>query len=276
MAIAANFRKYAEAMALQLVLPFGKPVWNGSRPTTKLGRAIRAYITKAMKARGLIEYPEAPAIPQWWKDAQTRARAFAEFIKDACTQFDFSGEKTVAVLFARADSIYKKLTNTDVWDIVRDARRWQGGAPVVAHPPCRAWGRLRSFAKPRKGERQLAIWSIRQVRKFGGVLEHPAGSTLWKKAGLPLPGQRDKYGGWTLAAPQYWWGHKAEKATWFYIVGCEPGEIPEVPIKLGEPTHVVQSRKKDSRPHISKSEREHTPPELAAWLCELARRCQLN
>lgn len=96
-------------------------------------------------------------------------------------------QQTVAVLFARADSTYKTLPGTDVWDIERDAKLWPGGAPVVAHPPCRAWGRLRQFAKPRKGERQLAIWSVRQVRRFGGVLEHPVGSLLWKKAGLPPP-----------------------------------------------------------------------------------------
>jgi len=82
MAIAANFRKYAEAMALQLVLPFGRPIWNTSRPTTRLGREIRAHITKAMKARGLVEYPAVPAIPQWWKDAQNRARAFIKFAKE--------------------------------------------------------------------------------------------------------------------------------------------------------------------------------------------------
>lgn len=83
MAIAANFRKYAEAMALQLVLPFGRPVWNTSRPTTRLGREIRAYITKTMKARGLVEYPAVAATPQWWKDAQTRARAFVKFAKES-------------------------------------------------------------------------------------------------------------------------------------------------------------------------------------------------
>lgn len=93
MAIAANFRKYAEAMALQLVLPFGRPIWNTSRPTTRLGREIRSYITKAMKARGLVEYPALPAIPQWWKDAQTRARAFVKFAKEGQLKIDLSQRK---------------------------------------------------------------------------------------------------------------------------------------------------------------------------------------
>ena len=39
---------------------------------------------------------------------------------------------TVAVLFARADSIYKTLPACDVYDIARDARWWPGGGPVVA------------------------------------------------------------------------------------------------------------------------------------------------
>ena len=89
MAIAANFRKYAQALALQLVLPFGKPVWKTSRPTTRLGREIRACITKAMKARGLVEYPAQLAIPQWWKDAQARDRSFAKFMKEGQQKIGF-------------------------------------------------------------------------------------------------------------------------------------------------------------------------------------------
>ena len=183
--------------------------------------------------------------------------------------------KTVAVLFARADSVYKTMPGCDVWDIDRDARRWPGGGPAVAHPPCRAWGRLRTFAKPRPDEKDLARWAVAQVRAFGGVLEHPAGSTLWDDQGLPRPGfGRDFLGGWTFAAPQKWWGHKAEKASWFYIVGCSPADIPDLPLVLGDAAYVVQSRKRhDYRPHITKAEREHTPPELAAWLVDLARRC---
>ena len=182
---------------------------------------------------------------------------------------------TVAILFARADSNYKRLPDCDVWDAERDARRWKGGCSVVAHPPCRAWGRLRHFARPRPDEKALGLWAADQVRKWGGVLEHPAGSTLWDAAGLPKPGQRDQWGGWTLAAPQKWWGHKAEKASWFYVVGCAPGEIPPLPYVMGEAAYVVQSRKRtDYRPHITKAEREHTPPALAEWLVELARRCK--
>lgn len=181
----------------------------------------------------------------------------------------------VAVLFARADSVYKTLPDTDVYDIERDARTWPGGCQVVSHPPCRAWGRLRTFAKPRKGERLLATWSVRKVREYGGVLEHPVGSLLWKKAGLPAPGRRDKYGGWTLPIHQQAFGHRAEKATLLYIVGCDPCNIPMMPFVIGEATHVVQSRKRfDHRPHISKAEREHTPIDLAIWLVELARRCK--
>lgn len=182
--------------------------------------------------------------------------------------------QTVAVLFARADSNYKQLPGTDVYDIERDARTYDGPHPVVAHPPCRAWGRLRQFANPRPDERNLGRLAVALVSEFGGVLEHPAGSTLWSAQHLPKPGERDSWGGWTLAAPQKWWGHKAEKETWFYIVGCEPTDIPALPIVLGEATHVVQTRKRrDHRPHITKSEREHTPLPLAEWLIELARRC---
>jgi hypothetical protein len=194
---------------------------------------------------------------------------------------------TVAVLFARADSVYKTMPGADVWDIDRDARKWQGGAPVVAHPPCRAWGQLSYFAKPRPDEKELAFFAIDAVRQNGGVLEHPKGSKLWPVAGLPEPGHRDEFGGWTLVISQHWWGHRAEKLTRLYIVGCEPGQVPDIPLRLGRSTHVVcqsRMRRKDGkrlrkgmpgwRPECTKAEREHTPPELAAWLFELALRCR--
>ena len=178
---------------------------------------------------------------------------------------------TVTILFARSDSVYKTLPGCDVYDAERDARTWPGGSPVVAHPPCRAWGRLRHFARPREGERELALWAVGQVRRWGGVLEHPAASTLWTAAGLPAPGGRDSFGGFTLAVSQWWWGHRADKLTWLYVCGVGPGEVPAIPYRIGEPEYVVQSRKRAGhRPHISKAEREHTPVELARWLVALA------
>lgn len=188
---------------------------------------------------------------------------------------------TVAVLFARADSVYKTLPDTDVWDIERDARQYAGEAPVVAHPPCRAWGRMRHFAKPRPDEKELAFFAIDQVRKCGGVLEHPEGSSLWPAAGLPKPGAIDEYGGFTFPISQKWWGHRAEKMTLLYIVGCRPADLPPVPFSMHEPSHVVASsmfRKGDLqwKPHLRKDEREHTPMALAAWLCEVARRARVH
>ena len=180
--------------------------------------------------------------------------------------------REVSVLFARADSIYKTLPGCDVWDAARDARKWHGGTPVVAHPPCRGWGQLRHFARPIAGEIELATWAVDQVRKFGGVLEHPKGSRLWISR-LPYPGETDEFGGWTLPILQFWFGHRCEKATWLYIVGLKCGDIPPIPFVLGEATHVIASSRKRGghRPEVPKSEREHTPLQLAEWLVQLAR-----
>ena len=191
---------------------------------------------------------------------------------------------SVAGLFARADSIYKMLPGTDVFDIDRDARTWAGGSPVVAHPPCRSWGAFAMFAKPREDEKALAPWAIEQVRKNGGVLEHPKGSKLWAACCLPRPLQVDAWGGWTLPISQNWWGHRAEKMTWLYIVGVGPRDMPVIPLHLGHATHVItqSGHRKDGsrrrkgmpgwRPKVGLAEREHTPRALAEWLVEVARR----
>lgn len=189
-----------------------------------------------------------------------------------------SGPVSVAVLFAREDSHYKTLPGVDVWDEARDARRWPGGAPVVAHPPCRLWAKLRQFAKARDPvmERQLAIDAVARVRRFGGVLEHPKESTLWAHEGLPTPGRApDAHGGWTAEVRQCDWGHKAEKTTWLYIVGCHPDDLPALPPR-GEATGVIKPQRGVPRTLkiVTKAEREHTPPALAAWLVELAARCK--
>lgn len=181
-----------------------------------------------------------------------------------------------AVLFTRRDSIYKTL-GVDCWDIGRDARKWPGGTPIVAHPPCRAWGQLAHLAKPRPDEKELALFSIEQIRKYGGVLEHPRGSRLWPEY-LPLPGSFDEYGGYSICVDQSWWGHKARKSTLLYIVGCPQKDLPPIPLNFDCIKYTVSSRikKKSGRramKEITKIEREQTPIEFAKWLIEVARRC---
>lgn len=168
---------------------------------------------------------------------------------------------TVAALFVRKDNHYAAL-GCDCYDADRDALTWQGGAPGIYHPPCRSWGQLSHFAKPREGERELAIWAMRKVRQFGGVLEHPIGSALWKEAGCLGYGMRDQHGGVLIPVLQSWWGHRAPKKTGLYIVG----PIPELPYAEAPKTFVPVE-------DMGKAERERTTPSFAAWLVDVARSC---
>jgi hypothetical protein len=190
-----------------------------------------------------------------------------------------------AILFCQTNSNYKAMPGVDVYDELRDARTFKGGIPVVAHPPCRSWGRLRKLAKPAPGEKELAFFAVEQVRTWGGVLEHPAHSTLWPAAGLPAPGQVDEFGGFTLPIAQFWFGHRAMKMTWLYIVGIRPADLPEYPLALGDAPRVIGSpsrrpdgyrpRKGDPgwRPDVTDFEKSATPPMLAEWLVSIAELC---
>lgn len=183
---------------------------------------------------------------------------------------------TVAVLFARRDSIYKTMPGCDVWDIDRDARLWPGGAPIVAHPPCRAWGSMAHLAKPRPDERELAIWAIGQIRTWGGVLEHPRASRLWPEMGLPMGRAIDACGGFSLPVNQSWWGHPCEKKTLLYVCGVDRSRLPPLPMSLHLPRFVIACGGRDKARngrgrHLPRSQREVTPPAFAAWLVALAR-----
>jgi hypothetical protein len=199
----------------------------------------------------------------------------------------------ITVLCVRKDSIYKEL-GIDCYDADRDMRTWPGGNAIIAHPPCAQWGGLAHFAKKDEAERRLAIDCVSYVRKWGGVLEHPVTSRLYRPPvlyeamgrvlamePLPLPGcGKDSIGGWSICINQHWFGHRAKKRTLLYIRGASEWDIPAVPLSLDAVTHVVATsiRKKTSRarPEISKSEREHTPELLARWLVAVAEICDRN
>lgn len=176
-----------------------------------------------------------------------------------------------AVLFARNDSIYKSM-GADVYDMERDALTFPGGKPVVAHPPCRSWGKVRGLAKPRTGEKDLAPWAVAQVRKFGGVLEHPKGSRLWYQSEIPFPGEfEDLAGGYTIEVDQFNFGHVAHKVTYLYICGVHPCDLPAMPEPVkgkfaGRSIMGDVVGTQVCTPYM----REYTPPKLAAWLCEVA------
>ncbi len=181
------------------------------------------------------------------------------------------------MLFVAPSSVYRTLDGVDCWGADRDALQWPGGTPVVAHPPCRLWSRMRGLAGEHPGEKELAPWALGQVRRWGGVLEHPAGSSLFRTHGLS-PGRSDGYDGWVLPLDQCWFGHRARKRTWLYVVGVAPRCIPAIPLSLAEPSHTatwggrpLTPGAPPKRPGLGPRERSATPAAFALWLVALAR-----
>lgn len=175
----------------------------------------------------------------------------------------------VAVLFARENSNYFKYPDLDIYPASRDARTYNGNLPVICHPPCRMWGRLAHWAKYSQEEKDLALFAVDQVRKCGGVLEHPAYSKLWDTEKLlPLPGQKDDFGGFTLPVWQGYFGHRAPKDTWLYIVGVNPKKLPLIPLSLGLPDGRIEK--------MGKSERESTPTDFCEFLIKIAKAANLT
>lgn len=130
--------------------------------------------------------------------------------------------KTVAALYLDPRGPYWNMPGVDCWGVDRDADTYPGPHPVVAHPPCGPWGKMAHWYKGGEGSRESALYAVRHVQTFGGILEHPVGSRLWKEAGLPLPGQeRDTHGGYTVQVNQVHWGHTCVKPTLLYCVGAE-------------------------------------------------------
>jgi len=182
--------------------------------------------------------------------------------------------QNVAVLFCRKNSNYKNLVS-ECYDIDRNARTFDLEIPVIAHPPCRAWGMLRQFAKPRPDEKDLALFAIEIIRTNGGVLEHPRGSTLFPKY-LPLPGQTDSFGGFTICISQKDFGHPAEKKTFLYVCGMSKNELPRLPISFDPVLFTIDTPKGKNtlKKQCSKSWRERTPDLLMKYLIEIAEQCK--
>lgn len=183
--------------------------------------------------------------------------------------------RTVAALYVDPRGPYPGMRDVECWDEKRDARRYRGPHSIVAHPPCGSWSKLRHLAQG--ADRVCGPIAVRQVRRWGGVLEQPAGSGLWHFCGLPRVGTGlDAYGGFSVEVDQVSWGHVARKRTWLYLVGIAPEMI--ITIRTGgEPTHWCSGggTGKGKVPRgikvCSPEQRRRTPVEFARYLVALAR-----
>lgn len=202
----------------------------------------------------------------------------------------------ISALFVQTNGSYFGLPSVDPWDEKRDARRYSGVRPVIAHPPCQRWGKM-WFGQPlaiSKGAEKkklgddggcffAALWA---VRHYGGVVEHPKGSHAWKHFNLPIPDENggwsepDEYGGRSCCVEQGRYGHYARKPTWLYAVGIDfpeldwgvsearydPAVVARMGLKRAKSLGEVGAKGggKDSIPRIS------TPPAFRNLLIKMA------
>lgn len=87
----------------------------------------------------------------------------------------------VAALYVDLRGPYAQMPGVECWDVSRDARKYVGPFPVVAHPPCERWGRYWGGGPSARVKRKLGDdggcfeAALGSVRQYGGVLEHPEG-----------------------------------------------------------------------------------------------------
>lgn len=197
----------------------------------------------------------------------------------------------VAALFVETNGIYYGLPDVDPWDMQRDARLYGGPWPVVAHPPCARWCRFAPGIATRYGYKvgdddgcfEAALAS---VRRFGGVLEHPAHSLAWARFRLPKPASS---GGWTTSlldggascyVEQGRYGHPVRKATWLYASGVELPSLrwgKKLDQEGGEVRWArIRYKGDENRERVKGNETARTPIEFRDELLAMARTASLE
>lgn len=175
----------------------------------------------------------------------------------------------IPVLFTQKKSLYNNFEIFDCYDEKRNAFNFSGRCPVIAHPPCRLFSRLRKFSKADVSEKKCAFFALSQVRMFGGILEHPRSSTLWQDGNFDLSGNLDQYGGFLRSVNLSWFGFPAEKKTMLYFVGISPSVLPPFPLDLSAPHLSVGTSKCKRLPEIKKSSRSETPDQMIKYFIQV-------
>lgn len=181
----------------------------------------------------------------------------------------------VAALFVHTGGVYYGLPDVDPWDRERDARNYAGPWPVVAHPPCERWCRLAGLVEARWGHKRgddggCFAAALDSVRRWGGVLEHPAYSDAWPAFGLFAPPtgggwvNADLCGGWTCYVEQGRYGHVAKKATWLYacrltLPSLRWGHVPDRDVSAWVSWCGNHTRKHPKRERVGKRRAAQTP-----------------
>ena len=194
---------------------------------------------------------------------------------------------TIAALFVQEGGAYYGIPDVDPWPESRDARLYPGPWPVVAHPPCSRWCRLAGLVEARWGHKRgedggCFTSALASVRRWGGVLEHPAYSDAWSAFSLPTPPTRHGgwirglCGGWACHVEQGRYGHPAKKATWLYAFGTD---LPT--LRWGSDLDVESSalvswcgnhtKAGESRPRVGKAVAAASPPAFRDVLLDMAR-----
>jgi hypothetical protein len=208
--------------------------------------------------------------------------------------------KRVAALYVQADGAYAGINGVELWDEARDARRYAGPWPVVAHPPCQRWTRMHGFVEHvYPGRFKLGddagcfAAALASVRRWGGVLEHPEGSQAWEHFGLLEPPRGGGwirtdalYGfdGWACCVDQGAFGHRARKRTWLYACGVDlpslhwgsaNGDFPWVSfLEHNTPEGRRRAIRTGVCQRLSKRQRSATPPAFRDLLLSIARTAQ--
>lgn len=195
----------------------------------------------------------------------------------------------IAALYVIPGGPYYGLADVEPWGLPeRDARLYAGPWPVVAHPPCARWGHF-WYGSP-SGTKRFKLGdddgcfaaALAAVERFGGVLEHPAATHAWKAFGIAQParvgGWTSTRKGWTCCVDQGHYGHRAQKATWLYVVGPKPPSFiwgqSEPTDRRGHDAKISGAGTKGAVHFMSKRERAATPVPFRDLLLAIAAACR--